>query len=190
MTEHILPHPTGAAGDRVMLAYIALGSNIGDRVHLLQEALERLDGHPRIGVERVSGVYETDPVGFTDQPPFLNMAAELRTSLDPLELLHVMLDVENELGRTREIRWGPRTIDLDLLLADDIVMTQDELTLPHPRMMERAFVLVPLRDVLPAGHPFYEKVSEAADKAASVGEEGIMLWNTINWRTVSEHSGS
>ena len=170
------------------LSYIALGANIGDRELQLRKALERLDAHPDISVERISAVYETAPVGYTDQPAFLNMAAALRSSLQPLDLLHAMLDIENGLGRVREIRWGPRSIDLDLLLAGDIEMTQDELTLPHPRMMERAFVLVPLRDVLSPDHPLYAKVAEAADKAASDGEEGIMLWNTINWRSALEHS--
>jgi len=171
-------------------AYIALGSNIGDREQMLKDALELLDAHPAIAVERISGVYETAPVGYTDQPVFLNMAAALRTTLQPLPLLRSMLDIEKRLGRTRDIRWGPRTIDLDLLLMDGSEMALEELILPHPRMMERAFVLVPLRDVLPNGHPLYAGVSEEASKAVLDGGEGITLWKTINWRSASEHSGN
>ena len=129
-------------------AYIALGSNLGDREAQLAEALRRLHARDGITVDRVSAVYETDPVGYVDQPKFLNMAAALTTERQPLDLLREMLEVERELGRVRNIRFGPRTIDLDLLLMDGAELATEELTLPHPRMMERAFVLVPLLEVL------------------------------------------
>ncbi|NBC73497.1 2-amino-4-hydroxy-6-hydroxymethyldihydropteridine diphosphokinase [Paenibacillus sacheonensis] len=172
------------------VAYIALGSNVGDRAGLLQDALSLLDRHPDIQVLRVSSVYETEPVGYTDQPAFLNMAAALGTSLAPLQLLHAMLEMEGRLGRTRDIRWGPRTIDLDLLLYEAVELSGEELTLPHPRMMERAFVLVPLADVLEAMHPLYKQATDIAQRALQDRGEGIALWNTINWQGASAHSES
>ncbi|BBH23313.1 2-amino-4-hydroxy-6-hydroxymethyldihydropteridine pyrophosphokinase [Paenibacillus baekrokdamisoli] len=171
-------------------AYIALGSNVGDRERLLHEALLLIDRHPAIQVTRISGIYETDPVGYTDQPAFLNMTAALSTTLAPIELLHVLLEFEQQLGRTRDIRWGPRTIDLDLLLMADVQMDEEVLTLPHPRMMERAFVLVPLHEVLSSGHPLQEQVNQIAVRALKDGEEGIALWNTINWPGASAHSAN
>ncbi|TYP68032.1 2-amino-4-hydroxy-6-hydroxymethyldihydropteridine diphosphokinase [Paenibacillus methanolicus] len=167
------------------VAYIALGSNMGDRDQLLVQALNQLNDRPDIDVLRISGLYETDPVGYTDQPPFLNMAAALSTTLAPVELLRVMLGIEAELGRKRDIRWGPRTIDLDLLLYDDVRMDDQELTLPHPRMLERAFVLVPLRDVITQGHELFARVDQEAQRALQDGGEGIALWNTINWHNAS-----
>ncbi|MFC4098263.1 2-amino-4-hydroxy-6-hydroxymethyldihydropteridine diphosphokinase [Paenibacillus xanthanilyticus] len=167
------------------VAYIALGSNMGDRDRLLVQALNQLNDRPDIDVLRISGLYETDPVGYTDQPPFLNMAAALSTSLEPVELLRAMLGIEAELGRKRDIRWGPRTIDLDLLLYDDVRMDVQELTLPHPRMLERAFVLVPLRDVITQDHELFAQVDREARRALQDGGEGIALWNTINWHNAS-----
>lgn len=171
---------------RLFEAYIALGSNMGDREQLLMQALERIDGDSSIVVSRVSGIYETDPIGYTDQPAFLNMAAAVRTSLSPLDLLRRMLEFEQGLGRVRHERWGPRTIDLDLLLYDNVRMDQEELILPHPRMMERAFVLVPLQDVLASSHPLHNEVARAAAGTLQDGKEGIALWKTINWRSASE----
>jgi 2-amino-4-hydroxy-6-hydroxymethyldihydropteridine diphosphokinase len=135
-------------------AYVALGANLGDRDASLREALRRMAETPGVAVLRISRVYETDPVGYVDQPVFLNMAAALATRLSPVELLGRLLSIEREMGRVRDIRWGPRTIDLDLLVYQDVVMDTPELTLPHPRMGERAFVLAPLRDVWPPGEAF------------------------------------
>ena len=130
-------------------AYIALGANLGDRQDTLLEALNRLDAHDQIVVQRCSHMYETEPVGYVDQPLFLNMAAAVRTTLSPQELLQQMLRIEQELGRVRDIRWGPRTVDLDLIWMEGQVLDTPELVLPHPRMQERAFVLVPLKDIVP-----------------------------------------
>lgn len=137
-----------------MEAYIGLGTNMGDRDALLREALARIGAEPGLSVARISPVYETAPVGYTDQPAFLNMAVRVNTELDALTLLRRLLAIEREMGRVREVRWGPRNIDLDLLVADGAAMETPELTLPHPRMEERAFVLVPLRDVWPEDRPF------------------------------------
>ncbi len=129
-------------------AYIALGANLGDREQTLYDAIKLLHSHLQIRVQRCSGIYDTAPVGYTDQPAFYNMVIRVSTILQPLELLQIMLDIENQLGRVRDIRWGPRTVDLDLLWMDSIQMDTDRLQLPHPRMNERAFVLVPLQEIV------------------------------------------
>jgi 2-amino-4-hydroxy-6-hydroxymethyldihydropteridine diphosphokinase len=140
-------------------AYIALGSNLGDRQDYLDRALQALQEHPRITVSQVSTTHETAPVGGPPgQGPFLNAAAELQTDLDPIELLDVLMDIEHQLGRVRGERYGPRTIDLDLLLYDDLVLEEPRLTLPHPRMTERTFVLAPLCEIAPdVVHPVLKR---------------------------------
>jgi len=157
---------------------------------MLEEALARMDAHPGITVDRASAVYETDPVGYADQPAFLNMAAALSTRLAPVELLRELLAIELALGRVRTIRNGPRTIDLDVLYMDDVALDTEELILPHPRMMERAFVLVPLREVLDDAMPLRLAVEAAAEEALLEGKEGITRWTTINWHSASAHSES
>jgi len=169
-------------------AYIALGSNLGDREAYLWEALRRLDARNGITIDRVSAVYETEPVGYTDQPLFLNMAAALTTERQPLDLLREMLEVEKELGRVRNVRYGPRTIDLDLLMMEGIRLETEELTLPHPRMMERAFVLVPLLDVLDEHDPGRREIESAARAVLAKGKDGIAKWTTIIWPCASAHS--
>lgn len=154
-------------------AYVALGANLGDRESSLAEALRRLADEPGMELRRISPIYETAPVGFTDQPSFLNMTVCLGTDLEPLELLHRLLAIEQEMGRVREVRWGPRNIDLDLLLYGQVLTDMPELTLPHPRMGQRAFVLVPLHDIWPAEQVF---PWEAQLTAFSLEEEGITRW--------------
>ena len=127
------------------LAYVGLGANLGDREGTIRTALADLPG-----VVAVSTLRETDPVGITDQPRFLNGVAALETELAPRELLDVLLAVERGLGRERGQRWGPRTIDLDLLLYGDEVIDETGLTIPHPRLHERRFVLEPLAELEPA----------------------------------------
>jgi 2-amino-4-hydroxy-6-hydroxymethyldihydropteridine diphosphokinase len=123
--------------------FVGLGSNLGDRELNLRRALERLE---ELGLVRASSFRETDPVGVTDQPKFLNAAAELATDLPPRELLERLLEIERELGRDRatERRWGPRVIDLDLLLFGDEAIDEPGLTVPHPCLADRRFVLEPL----------------------------------------------
>jgi len=134
-------------------AYVGLGSNLGDRAAYLLLGLSALSRLPETRLLRLSPVYETDPVG-PPQPPYLNMVAELETALSPKGLLAEMLGIEKALGRERRERWGPRTLDLDLLLYGDLVLEEAGLSVPHPRLHERAFVLVPLLDLLPEGrHP-------------------------------------
>ncbi len=129
--------------------FVALGSNLGDREANLELALLRMDDH--LGLVACSTFVETEPVGVTDQPKFLNAVAELETELAPGELLERLLEIERELGRdrAREERWGPRTLDLDLLLYGDETVDEPGLTVPHPRLAERLFVLEPLHELDP-----------------------------------------
>ena len=131
-------------------AYVGLGSNLGDREATLSGAVELLGGHDGIEIVAVSSFRETDPVGYLDQPRFLNGAVAIETSLAPAELLAALLDVERKLGRTREgPRYGPRLVDLDLLLIDGVTVDEPGLTVPHPRLHERAFALAPLAELDP-----------------------------------------
>lgn len=129
-------------------AYVALGSNLGDRQQNLQTALEHLRAKG-VEVVRVSSFIETEPYGVTDQPGFINAVCEVRTELAPLELLQLLLSIEQEMGRVRLRRWGERNIDLDLLLYEGVRMETAELTLPHPDMHNRDFVLLPLAELAP-----------------------------------------
>lgn len=131
------------------LAYVALGSNLGERLENLKHALEMLEREAGITVQAVSAVYETAPVGGPEQGPFLNACAVLATDLSPTQLLLRMLESENVMGRIRKERWGPRIIDLDLLIFNGVTMNTPLLELPHPRLTERDFVLIPLADIVP-----------------------------------------
>ena len=128
-------------------AYLGLGSNIGDRKQQLLKAIDLIGNIKGIKVTKQSSIYETAPIGYTDQPNFLNLCLEIETELSPQQLLKHCLDIEQQLHRVREIRWGPRTLDLDILLYSDNIIETDNLSIPHPRMQERAFVLIPLNDI-------------------------------------------
>jgi len=130
----------------VTTCYVGLGSNVGERLQHLRHAVSLLDASEGIDVVASSSVYETDAIG-PPQPEFLNAVVEVRTSLGPRELLARLKEVEVEIGRTPSPRWGPREIDLDLLTYGDETIDDDELRVPHPRMSERAFVLVPLAEI-------------------------------------------
>ena len=130
-----------------MRAYLGLGSNLGDRLGNLQRAVDLLGSRADIRVMRSSRVYETEPVGGPEQPDYLNAVVEVETSLDAHGLLKSCLGVEDEMGRVRGERWGPRTIDVDLLTFGDEEIADADLTVPHPRMHERMFVLAPLLEL-------------------------------------------
>lgn len=138
------------------IIYIALGTNLGDRLANLRSAIEALA--PDVHITRESTIYETPPWGYTDQPAFLNMVVEAATSLNPRALLAYLKKREGELGRIESFRYGPRQIDLDILFYDDLVLNEDDLQIPHPRLHERAFVLVPLADLAPdLEHPVFKQ---------------------------------
>jgi 2-amino-4-hydroxy-6-hydroxymethyldihydropteridine diphosphokinase len=130
-------------------AFVGLGSNLGDREASIRSALDELAHLPSTTLTRASSLYDTEPVGDTDQPGFLNAVAELETELDARQLLWNLQLVERRLGRTRTRRWGPRVIDLDLLLFGDEVWESPDLVVPHPELIRRSFVLVPLVELDP-----------------------------------------
>ncbi|MBI4552953.1 MAG: 2-amino-4-hydroxy-6-hydroxymethyldihydropteridine diphosphokinase [Candidatus Latescibacteria bacterium] len=130
-------------------AYIGLGGNLGDRESHVRRALALLRGRPDLTVTRQSSWYETVPVGLLEQPAFLNGVVEILTTLSPHDVLAELRWVERQVGRVRSVRNGPRVIDLDLLLYHDVILDQQALTLPHPRLAERAFVLVPFAEIAP-----------------------------------------
>ncbi len=141
------------------IAYIGLGSNIGDKQGFCLKALELLDRAGR--VKRVSSYYCTEPVGYRPQEDFINAVCELETSLLPEQLLAACRAIEDELGRRRSLRWGPRTIDLDILLYGDRVIETPGLTIPHPLLASRGFVLIPLCEIAPqVVHPIFQKTAD------------------------------
>lgn len=131
----------------VMRVYLSLGSNLGDRGANLSAALDALDDTEGVAVTAVSQRYATEPVGVTDQPEFLNLAAEIETDLAPLELLNVVKRIEQALGRTPTERWGPRSVDIDIVLWGGLMLESEVLTIPHREFRNRAFVLTPLREL-------------------------------------------
>jgi len=157
------------------IAYLGLGSNVGDREEYIEQAIFLLSKTPGIKVIKKSSNYETEPEGGqSDQPQFLNAAVEVQTTLDPYKLLGIVQDTENALGREREVEWGPRTIDIDILLYDNQVISDDKLQVPHPLLHERVFVLQPLSEIGPKTvHPMLEKtIAELFEERKSeVGEK-------------------
>jgi 2-amino-4-hydroxy-6-hydroxymethyldihydropteridine diphosphokinase len=148
-------------------AYLGLGSNLGDRLRYLRDAVATL---AEVGPTRVSPVYETEPVGGPDdQGPYLNLAVELRTGRSPRDLLGLCHRLEAAAGRVRDVRWGPRTLDVDLLWVEGTTVDEPDLQVPHPRMWERRFVLAPLHDLAP--DLFDQSAVDASEGAvAPVGE--------------------
>ena len=130
------------------LCAIGLGSNLGDSRSILMGAIDRFHKHPQLEIIAVSSWYLTDPIG-PPQPDYINGCATIKTSLAPLDLLTILQAIESEFGRVRQEIWGARTLDLDLLLYDNLIIDLPTLQIPHPRMLERAFVLVPLAEIAP-----------------------------------------
>lgn len=164
----------------MVIAYIGLGSNLGDRQATLRAAVWRLSEYGRIVA--VSSLYETEPVGFRDQPWFLNAVVALETDLGPRELLAMLLAIERDFGRERTFRNAPRTLDLDLLLYDRLIEQSEDLTVPHPRLHERAFVLVPLAEIASdevhplLGLPVRVLLERLGDQATEVRHVAGLEW--------------
>lgn len=128
-------------------AYLGLGTNIGDRLNYLKQACMLVDSYESINLIKKSKIYETKAWGYTNQSDFLNMCIEIETSISPQELLKICNEIEGKLNRERIIRWGPRTIDIDILFFNDIILEEENLEIPHPRIQDRAFVIIPLMDI-------------------------------------------
>lgn len=158
--------------------YLALGSNISPRMDYLNKAMARLNEVDGIQILEHSSIYETMPVGSVEQSDFLNQVVELETSFQALDLLKICQGIEDDLGRVRDVRWGPRTIDLDILLYNEEHIKMDQLIVPHPRMHERAFVLVPLNDLDPnIKIPVLNKmVSEQLALLTNEERRGVKKW--------------
>ena len=160
---------------------LGLGSNITNsntREDNIVTAISLLERHPRIMLEKMSSLYETEPVGLKEQPSFLNAVVAISTDLPPLELLTVCLDIERKMGRVREIRWGPRNIDIDLLVYHDIEMADTALELPHPRMPDRKFVLIPLAEIADST-PIYKGQTAQELLAATIDDSQVTVYGTI-----------
>ena len=153
--------------------FLGMGSNIGDRRSLLQQALDAVHALPETEVRACSRIYETEPWGDVDQGSFYNCAAEIRSALQPLQLLTAVKNIERAMGRIEVQRNGPRIIDIDILLYADLVLRQDELEIPHPSMTERPFVMVPLREIgAEAVHPLADETVE--ELAIRCGGDGVV----------------
>ena len=162
----------------VTTVYLGLGSNVGDRKRHLMRALERLA--PQLQVEAISSLYETDPVGPQDQQDFYNAVCRASTRLTPNELLEHVKQIERDIGRLERERWGPREIDIDILLYGDQVVESPELHIPHPEMNDRAFVLVPLAELAAdVHHP--DGGRTVAELAADVDAGGVRLIEDQGW---------
>ena len=162
-----------------VITYLGLGGNLGDRLAALKEALALLDAAPGMRMLSCSSVYETEPWGVVDQPRFLNLVAGFETTLAPSHLLAVCKQVESQVGRTESYRWGPRQIDVDILLYGDEAVSCDEpdLQIPHTRLSERPFVLVPLAEITAnTSVPPYGKTVQALSDESN-GKDGVVWWS-------------
>jgi 2-amino-4-hydroxy-6-hydroxymethyldihydropteridine diphosphokinase len=157
--------------------YLSLGTNMGDRLENLREAVNLLA--EKVDVGKVSSVYETEPWGFEDQDRFLNIALSGETDLSPIELLDFTQSIEGAMKRVKTVRYGPRVIDVDILLYGGVAMDTERLTIPHPRMSERAFVLVPLREIAMDEVIPGESISGLLEK---IGSEGVICFRESPWR--------
>ncbi len=167
------------SGRAEVRAFLGLGGNLGDPAAAMASALRMMDADPQTRVTKVSSLYRTPPWGKIDQPDFLNCAAAIVTRRDPRELLELCLATEQALKRVRSERWGPRTVDIDVLLYGEAMIHEPGLAVPHPRMLERAFVMVPLAEIAP-GLMLSDR--GAADHAAALDATGITrLAGSADW---------
>lgn len=156
------------------VAYLGLGSNLGDRLRHLQRAVNQLDADERTTVQAVSSVYQTEPVGGPEQEAYLNIAVRIATRRSPVRLLRLCQEIEAALGRERTVRWGPRTVDVDILLYGPRTVETRKLQIPHPRLAERPFAIVPLIEVAP-GETFPDGATLTATLAGLAPIEGVTV---------------
>jgi len=156
--------------------YLCFGSNLGEREKNLAQALTLLS--QKVNLEKVSSIYETEPVGYKEQPPFLNLACQISTDLNAEKLLHLAKDIENKMGRIASFRNSPRPIDIDILFYNKQVVKTQNLTIPHPRLAERAFVLIPLAEIAPElVHPELDRsIAKLANGVK--GKNGVQKWES------------
>lgn len=160
-------------------AFVGMGSNLGDRLATLDAAAERLRSLPGTNWLELSSIYETEPVGGVPQPLYLNSVAGVETSLSAESLLAALLQIENEMGRVRNTRWGPRTLDLDLLLYEGVEQSTPGLELPHPRMLERAFVIIPLRELMQRNELFTARWQNMRSRlTGAIATDGVSMFRT------------
>ncbi len=151
--------------------FLGIGSNLGKRRENLQKAVSAL--RKNLHIDRISKIYETQPWGFTDQPAFLNQVLSAETEMEPLELLAEVKEIEKGIGRTLTFRYGPRVIDIDILFYDDLILDEENLSIPHPMIAERAFVLVPLDEIAPQWvHPVLQQTVH--DLVQHIDQQGII----------------
>lgn len=165
--------------------FISLGTNVGDRELFLKQAIDVLGCNHNIKIICTSSIYETEPVGYENQGNFLNMVIKLKTNLNPYSLLKLCLKTELELGRKRKIHWGPRTIDLDILLYNQENIKSEMLTIPHPRMFERAFVMIPLLEIEPTINLSKFGISNLLELGDGITQKGVRIWKQRNGEDVS-----
>lgn len=156
--------------------HLGLGSNVGNRYQNIRSAIEMLENHKKINLIKESNIYQTTPYGYIEQPDFLNNVIHISTSLSPFEMLDYIHEIENILGRKREIHWGPRTIDIDIILFGDTIIKEEALHIPHPYIKERLFVLKPLSElydgVIPGESLSVNEMIKRVDRAKGV----VSIW--------------
>lgn len=158
--------------------YIGLGSNIQPREFYLQGALKSIEDHPALTISARSSIYETAPVGYEEQGNFLNMVIQVKTLLNPKHLYSFLQGLEGEFSRERKIKWGPRTLDLDILLYSEGTVQTNRLIIPHPRMHERAFVLIPLAEINPDERiaAYGKTVAEMTEELPEKDKQEVVKW--------------